>query len=171
MSEKVEQSTVIDIEPDVEGMLIDDESPYYLRTDVATWIRSTTRFDKIVVSHLGFRARSKGRGRYHIKFKDGRYEAGETLEPETSALVEIKPFHICLVNVGDSFLKVNVRMRAGLKQCKMTILQEKHQAKAPKAVDTFIEYEGIYYCTATINCLQTVRIEELGEDATSEQES
>ena len=156
-------STIIDIEPDVDGMLIDDDSPYYLRIDLSAWIRSTTEFHKIVVSHLGFKARSRGKGKYHIQFKGGRYVAGETLEPEASAFVEIKPFQICLVNVGDSFLKVNVRMRDGIKQCKMTILQVKLQPKAPKEIDTFIEYEGIYYCTATINCLQTVRIEELHE--------
>jgi hypothetical protein len=157
------QPTTIDIEPDMSGYNVDSDDPYFRRTDIDFRISSTTKFERIVFSHLGFRAWSKGKGDYHIRRKGDRYISGGTLEAEVSALVEIKPFQICFVNVGDSFLKVNVRMRDGIKQCKMTILQEEYQPKVPKEIDTFVEYEGIYYCTAIIGCLQTIRIEELKE--------
>src|SRR5882762_7093778 len=130
-------------------------SPYYMRTELAFRVHSATKFDVMTVRHLGIDARSKG-----TRFDQGLYIAGDALEPETSALIEIKPFEICLANIGDSFLKVSIRMQSGIDRCRMIILQEGHQPKDPREVDTFIEYEGLWYVTATIGCLQTIRIEE-----------
>jgi hypothetical protein len=153
-------TTIIDIEPSVHDMLIDNSSPYYKRIPVSIELRSNILFDRLTAYHLGFRARSG----MEVRQSNDEYFVYADLEPETSAFVKIKPFYICFVNVGDSFLKVNVRMQRGMQRCKMTVLQEKYQPKAPKEVDDFIKYEGIWYATVTINCLQTIRIEELKGD-------
>jgi hypothetical protein len=56
---------------------------------------------------------------------------------------------------------VHVRLPLGVDRCKITLLQEQHQPKAPKDIDDFVRYERTWYAIATMNCLQTLRIEEL----------
>jgi hypothetical protein len=150
--------TIIDIEPSPFADVNDRGHPYYGMTELNVVVRSSAKFDRVTALHLGFKARSQGKR--NIRFDGSRYIVGEGLEPHVSAWIEIKPFQICMQNVGDSFMRVSIRLRDGMERCKMTILQE---SKASREIDDFIEYEGIYYCTTVINCLQTIRIEEIQE--------
>lgn len=151
--------TTIDITPQVSSDLWNTASPYYSRTPVDFQIISSTKFDKVNVAHLGFHAYK--RGKRDVRREGGLYISGAFLEPNCLARIDIAPFGLTLQNIGDSFLRVNVRLRSGVERCKMTILQERDLPRAPKDIDDFIKFEQIWYVTATINCLQTIRIEEI----------
>lgn len=151
--------TTIEITPQVASDLWDTTSPYYSRTPIDFKITSSTKFDKVIISHLGFRAYSRGKNA--VRHKDNLYLSGAFLEPNCAAHIDIAPFGLTFQNIGDSFLRVNVRLRSGIERCKMTILQERDLPRAPKDIDEFIKFEQIWYCTAVINCLQTLRIEEI----------
>ncbi len=126
---------------------------------VTLHISSTTKFERVAYKHLGFPARQAGQR--HIRHRDDLYLYNGLLEPAIDAQVVILPFKLYLKNVGDSFIAVHVRLPLGTDRCKLTLLQEKHQPKAPKEIDDFVKYQSIWYATATVNCLQTLRIEEL----------
>lgn len=151
--------TTIDIEADVNSILWDEESLYYNRTIVSAVIGSTTKFDRLTITHLGFHAYRYGKRQ--IWRKGDKYHVGVELSPNGGVQMVIPPFGITLSNIGDSFLKVGIRMQGGMDRCKMTILQEEHQIKSPRVIDDFIEFEGVWYATVTINCVQKLRIEEL----------
>jgi|SRR5882762_3535545 len=153
--------TIIDIRSSVDIDFSDEESPYYERTALSLHISSTSHFDRVAYTHLGFHARSDGKRR--IRRQGDRYTYIGDLDPNVDAQTVIGPFRLYFENLGDSFMGVHVRMRDGMKRCKMTILQEQYQLKQPKEVDDFIKYEDIWYATAVINCLQTIRIEEVGD--------
>ena len=140
------------------GYITNEKHPYYERIELDARISSTIKFDSVLFSHLGFKARRKGRS--HIKRRDDRYTIIISIDVACAATFEAGPFRICLENIGDSFTRISVRMRHGMERCKMTILQEEHQPKEPKQVDAFVKYEDIWYASAVINGLQTVRIEE-----------
>jgi hypothetical protein len=58
---------------------------------------------------------------------------------------------------------VHVRMKGGMKVCRITILQD---GKKPKINDDdFRKSEGIWYASAVISRHQTIRIEELKGDS------
>ena len=148
--------TKIEILLDTASSLVDEESPYYYkRVILAPYIRSATRFDHVRYTHLGFSAWSHGK--QAIRHANGLYTYIGDLEPNVDAHIIIPPFKLCLENLGDSFMGVHVRLPDGMSHCKMTILQE---CKASRVVDDFIQFEGIYYCTAVMNCLQIIHIEE-----------
>ncbi len=153
--------TIIDINPWVCSDIDDEESHYYNRTEVSFTLRSTQLFERVIYQHLGFRSRRDGKRA--ITRKDDRYSYIGILDPESDASLTITPFKLYLRNLGDSFLGVHVRLPGGIETCKVTILQEQHQPKAPKVVDV-VRYEGVCYASATINTLQTIRIEELKGD-------
>jgi len=154
-------STIIDIATDVDSSISNGEDAYYQRTEVTAKIKSNTKFDRIFLFHLGFRASRVSQKSIYLR--GGRYISYALLDPNGAASVLIAPFRLTLQNIGDSFCRVNVRMPHGMERCKMTIFQEEYQPKQPKEVDDFIKYEDIWYATATINCLQTIRIEEVGD--------
>jgi hypothetical protein len=151
--------TIIEIRATVDITLTNEDSPYYERTILTPHLSSTTKFERVVYSHLGFHAYSDGKRR--IKRKGDLHTYIGMLEPNVHAQATIGPFRLCFENLGDGFMGVHIRMQDGIARCKMTVLQERHQPKQPKEVDTFIKFEEIWYATATINCLQTVRIEEM----------
>lgn len=153
--------THIEIVPMLGGEIPEDD-PSYGRVELMFNIHSSTQFNQIDISHLGIPARSKGKA--GIREHNGTYSAGDDLEPNTSALIQITPFIISLANVGDGFLRVNIRLRNGIERCKVTIFQERDLPRAPKDIDDFILYEDIWYCTAVINCLQTIKIEEVTQE-------
>lgn len=155
--------TLIEITTRIEALLSEKDSPYYNRVEISPLISSTTKFTCVKYSHLGFPAWSVGPSR--IIRKGDRYTYRGLLGPNVDTQVTISPFKLTLENLGDSFMGIHVRMRNGTTRCKMTVLQEQYQPKAPKVVDDFIEYEGVWYCTTIMNCLQTVRIEEVKGDA------
>jgi len=154
--------TIIEIYLQVETTNDDRESPYYLRTELVAWVSSTTKFDRISILHMGFKSWTKGKR--WIYLRDGRYVAGAPLEPNGGAQVDIPPFKLTLENVGDGFLKVNVRLPNGMERCRMVILQEGELPRKPIEIDEYIKVEDIWYMTATINGLQKLRIEEIGEE-------
>lgn len=150
--------TIIEVASSMVGYITDEKHPYYTRIELDARISSTAKFDKVLFSHLGFKAWRKGRS--HVKRRDDRYTIIISIDVACTATFEAGPFRICMENIGDSFTRVNVRMRHGMKHCKMTILQEGHQPKEPKQMDTFVKYEDIWYASVVTNGLQTVRIEE-----------
>ena len=154
-----EQQTIIEIHTTIDTYHCDEKSPYYQRTSITPRISSTTKFDRVVYHHLGFRAWSHGKRM--VKRRGDLYTYIGYLETNIDAYLTIPPFKLCLENLGDSFVGVRVRLPDGMSRCKITILQEEHQPKPPKDVDDFVEFEQIWYASATINCLQTIRIEEL----------
>lgn len=164
MSTDVEQSlrvpTVIDVSVSSDSDSIDEEYPYYGRTQLTLHVSSTTIFDRIVMQHLGFRAYTVGKRSIHLR--GDRYVGLGLLDPNGSVQVVIPPFGISAENMGDGFCRVGIRLRYGMERCKAVILQEEHQSKPPMDA-TFIKVEDIWYAFATINVLQTIRIEELGE--------
>lgn len=155
--------TIVEIHATVDTDLEDENSAYYKRTLLTPHLTSTTKFDYVLYSHLGFHAWSHGL--INIRRKDGLYVYTGLLEPNMDAILTITPFKIKLENIGDSFMAVHVRMKERVTRCKVTVLQEKYQPKAPKEIDSFIKYHNIWYATATINCLQTLRIEEMKGDS------
>jgi len=160
--ERKDTLTIIEISARIESLLSDEDSPYYSRVEISPLISSTTKFNRVTYRHLGFHAWSAGPSR--ILRKGERYTYRGLLGPNVDTEVVIPPFKLTLENVGDSFMGVHIRMRDSIPCCKMTLLQEQSQPKAPKVIDDFIEYEGAWYCTTVMNCLQTVRIEEVKGD-------
>ena len=156
-------STVIQITATVAVTLDDENDPYFLRTILNTRIVSSAKFGRVTYKHLGFT--TPGRDRRIIKRLGDEYSYVGMLEPNADASIVIAPFKLYLKNVGDSFMAVHVQLPAGKEQCKISILQEQHQPKAPKIVDDFVQFEGTWYAIATINCLQTLRIKELKGDS------
>jgi hypothetical protein len=140
------------------GYITNEKHPYYERIELDARISSTIKFDGVFFSHLGFKAWRKGGS--HVKRRGDRYTITVPIDVACAATFEAGPFRIRMENIGDSFTRVSVRMQHGMDCCKMTILQEGHQPKAPRLVDTFIKYEDIWYASVVINGLQTVRIEE-----------
>ena len=151
---------IIEVASSMVGYITDEKHPYYNRIELDARISSTIKFDSVLFRHLGFNAWRKGRS--HIKRRGDRYTIIIPIDVACAATFEAGPFRICLENMGDSFTRVSVRMRHGMERCKMTILQEGHQPKEPKQVDTFVKYEDIWYASVVINGLQTLRIEEGG---------
>ena len=150
--------TIIEVASSMVGYITDEKHPYYTRIELDARISSTTKFDRVLFSHLGFKSWRKGRS--HIKHRGDRYTIIIPIDVACAATFEAGPFCICMENIGDSFTRVSVRMQHGMKRCKMTILQEEHQPKEPKQIDTFVKYEDIWYASVVTNGLQTVRIEE-----------
>ncbi len=151
--------TVIQITANVSVNLDDENDPYYQRTILNTTIISSVEIGRVTYKHLGFA--TPGRGKRVIKPLGDEWSYTGMLDPNADVSVVVAPFKLYLKNVGDSFMAVHVRLPAGKNQCKISILQEQHQPKPEKIVDDFIKFEGVWYVTATINCLQTLRIEEL----------
>src|SRR2546429_2754329 len=114
--------TSIDIRSSVDIDFSDEESPYYERTALTLHISSTSHFDRVTYTHLGFHARSDGKRR--IRHKSDRYTYIGDLDPNVDAQAVIDPFRLCFENLGDSFMGVHVRMKDGMKRYKITILQE-----------------------------------------------
>src|SRR5205807_1165304 len=121
-------------------------------------IASNTRFDRVNFTHLGFQAWRLGSSRIHMR--GDRHIVLVPLDVCGAAQCEIKPFRVILENIGDSLIKVSVRMRGGMERCKILLLQEGYQAKEPKIIDDFVKYRDIWYATTIINSLQSIRIEE-----------
>src|SRR5947209_12629781 len=138
-------STLIEIYASVDMMLADEENPCYMRTELTPRLSSTTRFDRVMYSHLGFHSHSDGQRRIKQRLP-GRYTYIGLLEPNVDAHITISPFKLTLENLGDGFMGVHVRMRDGTERCKVTILQEEHQPKPPKDVDEFIKLDGSWHC-------------------------
>ena len=153
--------TIIDIAPSVDVTLCDEENPYFQRIEPTVKIWSSTKFDHVSLFHLGFPAYRVGKR--FIKLRGDRYSVIIALNPNGGAQFDSAPFGVHLDNMGDGFIRVSVRMRNGIERCKMTLLQEQYQPKAPKDIDAFIKIEDIWYATAIMNCLQTIRIEEREE--------
>jgi|SRR5882762_6395076 len=163
--ERIGPLTVIEIKARVDSTISDEESAYFCRVELTPLVSSTTEFDRVMYRHLGFHWRSVGKRR--IKHDGDLYAYIGTLEPHVDAYLIIPPFQVMLENVGDSLMGVHIRLPDGADRCRMTILQEGHQPKAPRDIDDFIQFEGTWYATATINCLQAVRIEEIEDNGNS----
>ena len=155
-------ATIIEITATVDSSLEDRSNPYFERTLLTPRLTSTTKFDRVVYRHLGFQAWS--RKKEQIRHIGDLYRYVGYLEPNFESLLVIPPFKLCLENLGDGFMGVHIRLRQGMEQCKISILQEQYQPKSPRTIDDFIEYEGIWYATATVNCLQTLKIEEITQE-------
>jgi hypothetical protein len=117
----------------------DCDAPTYGRSMVHFRMYSDVKFEKVTYTHLGFHARSDGKRA--IKHRGDRFVYWGLLEPNIDAQATIGPFRLYLQNVGDGFVGVHVRMPYGMERCKMTILQEENQPKAPKEIDDFIKFE------------------------------
>lgn len=154
--------TVIQITATIDITLDDENDPYYQRTILTPHISSNVKFSGMSYHHLGFP--TPGYGKSNIRHIGDTYTCTGTLDPNTDASLVIVPFKLIVENLGDSFMAVHIRLPAGKDQCKIAILQERYQPKPEKLVDDFINYEGTWYATAVINCLQTLRIEELKGD-------
>ena len=160
---KAANLTIVEIHATINVDLDDENDPYYQRTILSPRIVSSAKFGRVSYKHLGFP--SPGHGRRTIRLVGDKYICIGTLDPNADVHLIIPPFKIILENLGDSFMGVHIRLPAGKEHCKISILQEKHQPKAVRLVDDFIEYESVWYATATVNCLQTLRIEELKGDS------
>ena len=147
--------TIIEFSPGITvGELTDRESLYYLRVTLDVLLRSTMKFDKVSIRHLGFHSYKKGKR--DIKRKDDGYHSGVFLMPNCSAYITLTSLALTLENIGDSFLRVNVRLPAGVERCKMTIPQ---RDKPSKDVGDFVQIGQIWYATAIISGIQRLLIE------------
>jgi hypothetical protein len=146
-----EKPTIIDVE-------ICSCAIAYRDTSIAVdfKVTSNTEFQKPTVYTLGFRSR-KSETRVS-RIGDG-YTSGDLLETFQSSQIRIPPFVVNCFNLGDAQMAVYVRMKGGMKACRITILSEDKKPKIND--DDFFQSEDIWYGIAVIRKHQIVRIEEL----------
>lgn len=150
--------TIIEIASSMVDYVTNEKHPYYARVELDARISSTTSFDEVFFSHLGFKIRPKGKN--HARHIDNGYAMIIPIDVACAAMFKTGPFCVYLENIGDGCTRVNIRMNHGMNYCKIIIIQDKFQMNNTRQLDEFIKHEDIYYASFVTNSLQAVRIEE-----------
>jgi len=150
--------TVIEIE--VSSGLDDHvDSPYRGRTDPTIILSSTVKPSKrqIHYTHLGFPFAWE---RFVFE-RDGKYKWHCWLLPFMLVQAKILPFHLVMDNLGDGQIGMYLKIARNMPPYRMVVSQE---GKRDLEIEEYV-FESQRYCAAHVNELQTVRIEEIAQEA------